>query len=509
MSPEGYAKTLLLFKTYLKSSKVITILLVILPFLFAYGVAASNMAILKTPEELQTYILSNQGNLLLGSIAANSLEAASIWRVRLSTALVLGVLNVVLVINHTRREEDSGRLELLRAGAVGPLAPLTATFLKIVLANILGGIGMMLGFIAVSFPVAGSFVAGMSTALTIICLAVLAAVFAQIALNARLARGLSFGAMALLLICYIIANVANSEILQLLTPFGWCAFARPYAQENWLLFLVAVPVIALLIILAFWLMAHRDFNGSYLRELKGRPAARPGFGSPLALSWRLQRSLLLVWLVAYGLMGLVIGSLKPNIDKMFAGTTFLPELSALVGGPGRAFLAILSYILTQVVTAFALMTILHFKEEELQMRAELVLSNPISRIRYISGQLLIAYLGSAGAVALFGLLTGDFVATIARIPAVWILTSAAVLFYGIVPRVAVPVSWGLFGIMLAIEFLWEMRFVGNGVFGLSPFSWVYPGMTVSFSTAVIMLLVSVLLAGIGLVGYTRRNIIPQ
>lgn len=504
-----YAHTGRLLKIYFKGSKVITLLLIILPFLFAYGIAASNKSILITPTELQIYIAQNQGNPLLGNIAANTIEAASVWRVRISASVILAILNVILVVNHTRKEEDSGRLELIRAGAIGRFAPLAAVLIKIIGANLLGGIAMMLAFVAVSFPVAGAFVAGMSIALCTCFFAALTAVFAQIAPNARLARGLSFGTIALFVILYVIANSVNSSGLQMWTPFGWCAYARPYAGENWLFFLFAIPINVLIIIVAFTLMEHRDINSGYLREMKSRSFGRRNFKSPFALSWRLQKGTLFLWIIAYALMGLVIGSLVPTINEMFAGTTFAPELSAILGGPGRAFLAILSYILTQVVTAFAIITILRYREEESLIRSEMVLSEPISRITYIAGPLLIAYLGSAVAVALFGLFTGDFISSISRIPAVWVTASTTMLFFGIAPRVAAPISWGLFGIMLTIEFLWEMRIVGNEMFRLSPFSWVYPGTNVSLFTITFMILVSVVLTGTGLVGFARRNIVAE
>lgn len=500
-----YAGTGRLLKTCLKNNKVISLLLVVLPFLLAYGVAVSNLSVLATPAELQNYIAQNQGNLLLGNLAANTIEAASVWRVRTSAAIILAVLNVVLVVGHTRKEEDLDRLELFRAGAVGRFAPLTAVLLKIFGANLLGGAAMTLAFTVVSFPMAGAFAAGMSTALSVCFIAALTAVFAQLAPNARLARGLSFGALAGLVVLCIVANALGSNRLLMWTPFGWCAYARPYAGENWSFFLFAIPAVAVPVVAAFILMERRDMGGGYLRERKSRPAAGRGFGNPFALSWRLQRGALFVWLIAYALMGLVIGSLMPDIDAMFAGTTFLPELSAILGGPGRAFLAILSYILTQIVTAFAIMTILRCREEESLGRAEMVLSAPVSRIGYLAGHLCVAYLGSAAAVALFGLSTGDLTACISRIPAVWIIASVTMLFFGIAPRAAAPAGWGLFGGLLAVEFMWEMRIIGDGIFRLSPFSWVYPGSEVSVFPIAIMTLISAALTGIGLIGFTRRN----
>lgn len=268
--------------------------------------------------------------------------------------------------------------------------------------------------------------AAMSTALSVCFIAALTAVSAQLAPNARLARGLSFGAIAVFLMLCLLANALHSNRLLLLTPFGWCACARPYAGENWSLFLFAIPVTALLIIAAYALLKHRDMGVGYLREMKGRTAAKNSFRSPFALSWRLQRGTLLV-----------------------------------------------------------------------------------SRISYIAGHLCFAYLGSFAAIALFGLFTGNFLTSISRIPVVWIAASVTTLFFGIAPRMAASAGWGLFGILLALEFMWELRIIGNGVFRLSPFAWVYPGNVPSVSTLVIMILLSAILTEIGLAGFTKRNITAE
>ena len=509
MKRSEYTATGKLLKIYLWNNKVITLLLTLLPFMFSYAAAVSNMAVLQTPAQLTTYIAENQGNLLLGFIAANTIAGATIWRIRLSTAIIISIFSIVLIINNTRKDEDQGRLELLRAGAVGPKGPLTAVLIKVFCANILGGLAMALGFIAAGFPAAGSFVAGLATALCSCCFAAMAAIAAQVAPNARLARGFSFGAMAFFFIWQIIANATGNLKLLLWTPFGWCAYARPYAGDNFWLFAVAIPAIALLTVIAYMLSDRRDMGGSYLREQSGRIYARKSFKSPLALAWRLQRGMLFVWVATYAVMGLIIASLVPSINKMLAGTAFLPQLSAVLGGAGNAFLAVLAYILTQVLTAYAIMAILRIREEESMTRAELVLSSAASRIRYMAGHLFIAFTGSAVAIALFGFCIGDFASCIARLPAVWLIASVTAFLYGLAPRAAAPVGWGLFGALLLLEFLWEIRAIGTNVFAISPFSWVYPGIAVSFAPIFTMLLVAAVLAGLGLVCFSHRNIISE
>ena len=431
MKHSPFTATGKLLKLYLKDNRVLTLLLILLPLLFAYAAAASNMALLQTPDQLNAYISENQGNALLGFIAANTIAGATIWRIRLSTVIITSIFSIILVVNNTRKDEERGRLELLRAGAVGPKAPLTAVLIKVFSANLLGGLAMALGFMAAGFPVAGSFTAGMATALSGCAFTALAAIAAQVAPNPRLAQGFSFGAMAFFTVWQVIANATGNEGLLLWTPFGWSAYARPYAGENYWLFAFAVPVIALLTVIAYILLDRRDLGGSYLPERRGRVMARQGFNNPLALAWRLQRGMLFVWMAAYALMGLVIASLAPNINKMLEGTAFLPELSAIMGGAGSAFLAILAYILTQVLTAYAIMAILRMLEEETLTRAELVLSSAGSRIRYAGGHLLIAFAGSAAALALFGIFSGDPASTIARLPAVWLVASVTVFLMGL------------------------------------------------------------------------------
>lgn len=509
MKRNAYTGTGRLLRLYLRTNKVITLLLILLPFLFAYASAASNIALLQTPEQLTTYIAENQGNALLGSIASNTIEGATVWRIRTSTAIFSSILSIVLVLSNTRKDEEQGRLELLRAGAIGVKAPLTAALTKVLGANVLGGLGMALGFLAVGFPAAGSFTAGFSTALCNCVFVMIAAIAAQIAPNTRLARGLALGAGAFFLVWQMIANSVGNETLLLFTPFGWCAYARPYAGENFLLFPFAVLATLLLTYIAYALSGRRDMGGSYMREPRGRAQAARGFKNPFALAWRLQRGMLFVWVIAYALMGAVIASLKPSINNMLGGTAFLPELSEALGGAGNAFLALISYILAQVLTAYTIMAILRMREEEALARTELVLSSAASRVRYALGHICIAFLGAAAAIAVFGACTDDFASCISRLPAVLLIASVSAFFYGFAPRGVAPVSWGLFFGLLVLEFLWEMRLVGNELFAFSPFSWVYPGMTVTFLPLFVMLLLSAILLVLGVKRFSRRDLVGE
>ena len=70
-------------------------------------------------------------------------------------------------------------------------------------------------------------------------------------------------------------------------------------------------------------------------------------------------------------------------------------------------------------------------------------------------------------------------------------------------------SWGLFGGLLLLEFLWEMRLVGNWLFAFSPFSWVYPGITVPLLPIVLMVLFSAILLALGVERFSRRDLVGE
>ncbi|EAF0599873.1 ABC transporter permease [Listeria monocytogenes] len=509
MSTHSFVKTGKLLKNYLKSSKSLTILLVILPFLLAYGTATSNMSLLSTPALLHSYIEQNQGNFLLGNIAANTIEGATIWRIRLATAIILSIFNIILVVSHTRKEEDDGKLEILYARPVGAKAPLTAVFIKILGANILGGFMMALGFSIAGFHVSGSIIAGIATMLCGCFFTVMTAVSAQIARNARIARGIALGLVAFFLFWGIVANAIQSETMLLFSPLFWVDYANPFANERLIVFPLALFIVLVLLFATYILNDKRDLGGGFIHERNGKPYASPHFKTPLALAWRLQRGMLIAWVIAYTVMGAVIAFLTPSIENMLSGTNFLPELSAIEGSTGKAILAILSYILSEILVAYVIMTVLRIRDEEASIHADILLSRPVSRIKFAASHILIGFLGSAVAISIFGALTGEFQTTILRIFAIWLIASITVFIYGFWPRLASPISWTVFGLLLVLEFLWEMGIVGKTSFHFSPFSWVYPGVTPSITSILVMIILSIALIRIGLHGFSNRDIVEQ
>src|SRR4030095_16704567 len=74
--------------------------------------------------------------------------------------VAVGLMTLLMYTRNTRSEEESGRLDLVRATVVGRHAPSTAALIVVGGINLLIGIVVALANIAYGLPVAGSVVFG-------------------------------------------------------------------------------------------------------------------------------------------------------------------------------------------------------------------------------------------------------------------------------------------------------------------------------------------------------------
>ena len=74
----------------------------------------------------------------------DSTASMTVWRAGLFMIAALGVCVVLLVVRQTRKEEELGRTELLRASVTGPLAPVVAAAVTALLFSVVVALGMSL-----------------------------------------------------------------------------------------------------------------------------------------------------------------------------------------------------------------------------------------------------------------------------------------------------------------------------------------------------------------------------
>ncbi len=153
----------------------------------------------------------------------------------------------------------------------------------------------------------------------------------------------------------------------------------------------------------------------------------------------------------------------------------------------------------------------------------MLLTNSVSRSKWAVSNLIFAVLGPAVVIILFSLalglaygfssgnisidLTRIVVASLAYLPAVWILTGITMLLFGLIPRLT-SLSWAALGLFLLIDLLGQFFDFDEWILNLSPFTHVpklLAGDTVNTSLGWLFILAAVLII-VGVMGYRRRDI---
>ncbi|MEU8974480.1 ABC transporter permease [Streptomyces monashensis] len=455
---------------------------------------------------------------MIGPVFDDSLGALTAWRVGIYAGALAAVMSLLVVLRHTRDEEESGRQELISAGMVGRRAPLTAALLAAAVANTALCVLIVAGLAGQG--TAGALALGLGVAGAGMVFATAAAITAQLTESARLARGLTaavLGAAFVLRAAGDAASFDGSSVLTWLSPLGWLENLRAYAAERWWVLLLFVAATALQALVAYALAGRRDLGMSFLPTRPGPAAGR--LGTAGALAWRLQRGSVLGWSTGFFLAGVVYGGLTDGAAKLVGDNAQAREIFQRMGGRSGltdAFLAAMVGMLGLVAALYVVSSVLRLNGEENSGRAEPVLAGAVGRLRWAAGHLLIAFGGSALIMLLAGLgfavgygrqIGPVLGACLLQVAAVWVIGGLAVLLHGILPRGATA-AWGVAGTALLIGWIGPALNVPRAVLDLSPFGHLpkLPGGHLDWTPVGVLLALAALLVAGGLAGLRRRDL---
>lgn len=454
-----------------------------------------------------------------------SIGGLTAWRVGGLGGVLIGLMNVFLVVRHTRAEEESGRLELVGACAVGRRAPLTAGLAVALGADLLIGVVITVVLPLLGMPVAGSAALGLSLAAAGACFAGVSAVAAQLTEGSRAANGIGCAVLgAAFLLRAVGDSTPSASWLGWASPIGWGQRLRPFAGERWWVFALPGAWTVALVAVAFLLVARRDLGG-------GLFAARPGPGEgrlrgPFGVAWRLQRGPLLGWAVGFAVFGGVIGAITPDVATLASTSGQLTRVLASLGGTRGvtdAFLAGMFGLLGLIASGYAVSAVLRLRTEETALRAEPVLATRVGRVRFAASHVVFAALGGAAVLAVAGLFAGladglrggdlgptlgrVLVGALAQVPATWALAAVAVALFGLVPR-ASTAAWAALVVCLLLSEFGPSLHAPQWAMDVSPFTHVpkLPGGTVTAEPILWLVVAAAALTAAGLAGFRRRDI---
>ncbi|GAA1586851.1 exporter of polyketide antibiotics [Kribbella hippodromi] len=458
----------------------------------------------------------------------NSLGEVSLFKLTAFGALLVGLLAGILVVRHTRTEEENGRLELLSAGVLGRYAALTAALIVSSATVIVLGLVTALSLMGSGLDTKGSFAFGLMWAAGGLAFAGVGAVTAQVTESARAANGLT---AVVLGVAYVLRAVGDSaadgstQWVSWLSPIGWAQQVRAYSGDRFVVLLVPLAFLGVLVAAAIALIRRRDIGAGLVRPRPGPPRAAASLRSPLALAWRLQKGALYGWGFAFLLLGLLVGNIASNVDG-FANSASAREMIQKMGGVEGltdAFLSTELGVMGLLASAFGIQAALRLRSEETALRAEPLLATGVTRAQWLASHVLMALFGTGALILIAGLGSGVssgaslgnmghqiprmLAAAAVQLPAIWLVTALVVILFGAAPKL-VSGGWVLYGLFLLIGQFGELFNLPHWMINLSPYGHTprLPGGEFSVTPVLWLTAIAAALTLAGFASFRRRDI---
>ncbi|WP_037614599.1 ABC transporter permease [Streptomyces aureus] len=490
--------------------------------LMVLSLPASLKSVYSTPAEradLARQMLANSSlRATYGPVFGDSLGGLTAWRIGGYAGVLAAVMSLIVVVRHTRDEEESGRQELVSAAMVGRRAPLTAALLAALVAN--GVLTVLVAGGLAGQGASGALALGLAIGATGMVFATMAAIVAQFTQSARLAKGLTGGLVGAAFVLRAAGDSATddgSSVLTWLSPVGWLENVRAFADERWWVLLLFAAAVAAQGAVAYVLAGRRDMGMSFLPTRPGPATGR--LGTAGALAWRLQRGAVLGWSLGFLAAGAAFGGITKGAADLVGGNAKTREIIERMGGQAGitdAFLATMVSMLGMVAALYVVSSVLRLHGEETSQRAEPLLAAAVGRLRWAGGHLVLAFggtvlimlLGGLGLALGYGAEYGAVLgACLVQVPAVWTLGGLAVLLYGLSPRIA-PGAWAAAGLALLLGWIGPALDLPQPVMDLSPFGHLprLPGGTMTWTPVVVLTALAVALTAAGLTALRRRDL---
>ena len=460
-------------------------------------------------------------------LALDTAGGFTVWRTGAIVVAILASWALLTATRITRGEEQSGRWALLLTGRLRLPAVVAQHLLVLLIAQILVGSALALGFIVTGAGTRGALIYALGVTFAAMLFAAVGTLCAQLVDERRTASGIAAAVLGLVLLLRMVADgVERLGWLAWLTPFGLLAEAEPYAA-NRLAPLAVMAAMALTVGgIAVLAAARRDADSGLITGSSTRPGrfrllrSTPGFAVrrvlPSAFGW------------AAGLCTyfLVIGLLARSLTEFLRANPRFADLAAQAGFAGLAtvqgYVAALFLLLAIPLGVFAASRLSHDAADEADRRLTAVFCKPLPRsgwalvqIVVIVGAVVLLAMGSGAATATGIVLAGAdlrlteaFAGALNAVPVAVLCLGAAQAAIGWVPQAvlalgATPAVGGFLLTVLVDTFDWP-DWLGQ----LSPFAYLasVPATAPNWAGTAGLIGVSVLLVGLGIAGFARRDL---
>jgi ABC-2 type transport system permease protein len=403
-------------------------------------------------------------------------------------ALIAALMSILLVVRHTRLEEQTGRAELIRANVVGRSTQLTATVVVAVITNLVGAAVVFVTMIGVAgFAPTGSLVFAAGLAATGLAFAAVTTITVQLSQYSRGAAGMAGGVLGAAFLIRAGGDMAaeGGTALSWFSPLAWAQQTAPFVLDRWWPLALTLGFAGATTAIGYLLAGRRDLGASLLETRPGPREATPRLGTPIGLAARIQRGNILGWGLALVISGLAYGAYTEALTTAFED---LPDVFVeLFGGTDdlvAGYLAYMAVFMAFLAAAYTVTAMQSLRGEETGGRAEPVLATPVSRTVWLASNLAVTATAIVVLLAIAGLatglgatiVTGDgshvgemVLAHLNQVPAVWVVLGVAAMLFGVLPR-GVPAAWTLVAFGMIAGTFGPLLDLPDAVLELSPFA---------------------------------------
>lgn len=460
-------------------------------------------------------------------VALDSAGGFTVWRTGMFVAVAVATWGLLTATRVTRGEEQAGRWALLLSGRLR-LPGLVGHHLAVLLATlIVMSVPLGAAIIIAGAGTRGAALYAAGIALVGMVFAGVGTLCAQLIGERRSAAGVAAALLGMGLLLRMVADgVDRLAWLAWLTPFGLLAQVEPYGADRVAPLAVLLAYVAGVSALVRLTSARRDVGSGLIVSHGSRPGRFGLLGSTSGFVVRRTVPAFLGWATGLGAYFLLIGLLARSLNDFLAANPRFAELAAQAGFAGlttvQGYAATLFALLAIPLGLFAASRLSVDAADEAEGRLTLVFSRPLSRHRWAAVHLAVVTGACVGLALVAGLATWagtmgagaslklpEAIAGTLNVATVALLClAAAQVALGWAPRAVLPIGAipAVGGFMLTV---FSQTFDWPGWVGqMSPFAHLAPVPEASpnWQGAGGMLLVAGLLAGVGILGFARRDL---
>ena len=446
--------------------------------------------------------------------------------------LVGAVWGLLIATKLLRGEEETGRWDLLVAGqttrsrataqaAVGLGVGAVALWLPTAVLTAAGGSGS-----SVDISVGASLYFATSIVAAVVMFMAIGMVVSQLATTRHDANLIGGG---ILTASYLVRMAADSDPrigwLRWGSPLGWIEQLRPLIGSDPVAFVPIALLSAVLVVVAVRAAARRDVGAGLLPAHDTRPPRTALLGSQAGLTVRLTAPSAAAWLAAIGITGLVFGLVTQAAGRSLKSSPTIARVIGRLGATGAGpatYLGFVFLIAAGLIAVAAAGQVTALRGEEETGRLDNLLVRPVARWRWLLVRIgvglgLVVVAGIVtGAAAWIGAVSQHAAVSFGSVmqaginivpPSVFVL-GIGVLAFGLWPRAAVAVTYGLIAWSILIETFAGISRINHWVRDASPFLHIRPAPAANpdWQAALWLAGLGLLAAVAGIAAFDRRDI---